>query len=356
MATKARIAVIGTGWWATQVHIPSLLANPDALLVALCDSDPARLQAAGQAFGISMLYEDDLAMLAQEDLDGVVIATPHATHHHLARRCLERGLHVLVEKPMTLSASDARELVALAGLRKRELIVGYPWNYTPHARRLQELLFRGALGQVQFLTSVFNSYNLDLLGGRDRSADPAAYRVHGPGSVYSQPELSGGGHGHLQLTHSAGLLCFVTGLRAKRVLALMHNHGLPLDLVDGITVEFEGGAIGMVGGTSNARPSLHMLQIYCTSGHVILDALGGTGHIQHADSYHEALPPLDEGQRYPLHAPSENLVQVALGRAANASPAKVGWHTVELLDAAYHSAHACGAPVLIDDLYAERDR
>jgi predicted dehydrogenase len=52
MPSNARVAVIGSGWWATQAHIPGLLANPDATLVAICDADPARLQAAASAYRV----------------------------------------------------------------------------------------------------------------------------------------------------------------------------------------------------------------------------------------------------------------------------------------------------------------
>src|SRR3954465_14437950 len=98
MTIKAGIAVIGTGWWATYTHIPALQANPSAELVALCDADPGRLQAAAQAYGVGRTYADHQTMLANEALDGVVIATPHATHYQLAKDSLIHGLHVLVEK------------------------------------------------------------------------------------------------------------------------------------------------------------------------------------------------------------------------------------------------------------------
>jgi predicted dehydrogenase len=354
MTSQARIAVIGAGWWATQAHIPSLLANADATLVALCDADPARLQAAASAYGIARTYQDHQLMLQRERLDAVVIATPHATHDQIARDALDHDLHVLVEKPMTLYASDAKALVDLAGQRGRELIVGYPWNYTRLARRARDLVGSGALGTEQFVSCVFNSYTFNLLSGNDRSDIPGSYPVHGPGAVYSQPHLSGGGHGHLQLTHSAGLMFFTTGLRARRVIALMHKHGLALDLVDAITVEFEGGTLGMVGGTSNARPSKLDLQIYCAAGNIDIDMIAASARIHGADGLREEIAPRDEGETtYPQHAPADNLVDVVLGRAPNGSPGEVGWLTVELLDAAYRSARADGQAVLIEDLYAD---
>jgi len=352
MTAKARIAVIGTGWWATYAHIPAVLANPSAELVAVCDADAHRLQAAAHAYRIGRTYTDCREMLAHEPLDGAVIATPHATHYHIARDCLEHGLHVVVEKPMTLYAADARALVDLAREGGRELLVGYPFNYTTHAIRARELIAGGALGDGQFVSCVFNSYNLDLLGGKDRSDHPNAYPVHGPGAVYSQPHLSGGGHGHLQITHSAGLMFFVTGWRARRITAQMRNHGLPLDLVDAMTVEFEGGAIGMVGGTSNARPSKLDLQVYCAQGHVDMDMVVMTTAIRSDGGLREDLgPPVEGEQAYPRFAPVDNLVDIILGRATNGSPGEAGWRTVELLDAAYRSAQAGGLAVAIEELY-----
>ena len=97
---KARVAVIGTGWWATFAHIPGLQAHEGADLVALCDADPVRLNRAADEYQIDSRYDDVHGMLEAEQLDGVVVATTPATHYDVAKSCLERGLHVMVEKPM----------------------------------------------------------------------------------------------------------------------------------------------------------------------------------------------------------------------------------------------------------------
>jgi predicted dehydrogenase len=352
MTKKARIAVIGAGWWSTYTHIPALQANPSAELVALCDANPARLQAAAKAYSIERTYTDHQIMLANEALDGVVIATPHATHYQLAKDSLLHGLHVLVEKPMVLYATHAQELVGLATQHGRELIIGYPWHYGAHARRARELIAAGALGAVQYVNCTFSSHIIELLRGRDDSARADAYPVHGPGAVYSQPHLSGGGMGHLQITHSAGLMFFITQLRARRVHALMRNHDLPLDLVDAITVEFEGGALGTVGGTGNGIHRKLDLQIHCERGCIDMDMVANSTVIHYGDGRQQALdPPADEAAAYPRFAPADNLVDNVLGRAENQSPATIGWRTVELLDAAYRSAKADGQAVTVADLY-----
>lgn len=348
---RARIAVIGTGWWATTAHIPALLANPRAELAAVCDADAGRLAAAAQEFGIGATYADHRELLAREQLDGAIVATPHATHYGLARDCLAAGLHTLIEKPMTLYAAHARELVQLAAQNGRELMVGYTWHYNSLVDQLRDLLASGELGRPQLVMCVFNSYCIDLYRGNDHSDRPGAYRVHGPGAVYSKPELSGGGHGHLQLTHSVGLMSYVTGLRPQRVIGLMHSHGLPVDLVDAITVEFAGGALGLLGGTSNAQPSNFDLQVHCEHGAVLVDLVAMSVRVRRHGAAEQVLA-LGEGEpHYPLGAPADNLVALALGEGANRAPGEPGWRTVEILDAAYRSAAGGGQPVPVESLY-----
>ena len=118
MARKARIAVIGAGWWAAVNHIPLLLKNPDCELVGASRLGAAELAKLREAFpAIPVLTEDYRALLAETRPDGVVIASPHVDHHEHAKAALDAGCHVLVEKPLTTSAADARDLVERAPMR-----------------------------------------------------------------------------------------------------------------------------------------------------------------------------------------------------------------------------------------------
>jgi predicted dehydrogenase len=347
-SSSARVAVIGTGWWATASHIPALQANKHVSQIVLCDSDPSKLKAAGEAFGLERRYTDLQEMLEREALAGAVIATNHASHYAISKTCLEHDLHIMLEKPMTLHASHARELVSLARDRQRELIVGYPWHYTPEAIEAQAVIASGELGAVQYvMCSAVNSI-IGFLRG-DFELDTA---VHGPGNVYSQPSLSGGGEGHLQITHSAALMFFVTQLRPKRVHALMHNHGLALDLVDVMMLEFEGGALGSLGGTGNGSSGHVDLQVHCERGAVELDMYARRALIVTPEGKQRLLESPNQGeQMYPRAAPVNNLVEVVLGLGANHSSAEVGWRTVEFLEAAYRSAAQDGQAVTIESLY-----
>ena len=114
-AGKARIGVVGAGWWSTYTHIPGLLENPNAELAGICDTNDEAVRRVAEAFPEVPTYADVGEMLQAQSLDGVVVAIPHVAHHRVAAQCLDRGLHVMVEKPLTLTAADAKDLVGRAG-------------------------------------------------------------------------------------------------------------------------------------------------------------------------------------------------------------------------------------------------
>lgn len=365
MCEKTRIAIIGTGWWSTTAHFPALQSHPDAKIVAIADQRPDTLAKAAKEYGIENTYTDYRQMLDNEDIDGVVIAVWHAAHYEVARACLEHDLHIMLEKPMVLVAKEARDLVELANQRQRELIIGYPYHFTPRALRARELLQSGQLGQVRYVNCYFASTTIDMLRGDDTPyGDLFHYPVTGPGDVYSDPSRSGGGQGHLQITHSAALMHFITGLRPVTVMALMDNLELKLDVIDAITVRMNNGAIANVGSTGNLQvsdPGKLSLQVNCDDGWLDIDFITGEGRIRHADGSDEHLERLDVKEfpdgceqpdnLYPLFATASNLVDVISGKCRNGSPAEYGWWTVELLDAAYRSASSNGRSVSVESLY-----
>ena len=358
MADRARVAIIGTGWWATTAHFPSLRAHAKAELVAAADVRPNILARAADAYGVERTYTDYREMLEREELDGVVVAVWHAEHYEVARTCLASGLHVMLEKPMVLRAAHARDLVELAERQQRELIVGYPWHFTPHTLRAREVVQSGELGSVLLINSTFASMVLQFLRGDDQTYKPHFdYPVVGPGDVYADIERSGGGQGHLQVTHSAALALFVTGSKPLSTSALMENLDVHTDVVDAMAVRLNDGALATmasIGAVRHGDPEWLRTHIICEEGQVSLDSTAGTGVITHRDQSVETLAPLvGDDAVYPMRATAANLVDVINGDAANGSPATVGWRTVELLDAAYRSAADGGRPVAVDELYAD---
>ncbi len=341
---KIRVAVIGTGWWASDVHIPALLENPRADLAALCDLSAERLQATAAKYDVSAAYTDFETMLAEQALDAAVVASSNASHYEVAKVCLEHGLHVLVEKPLTLRAQEAKELLELATAKERQLIVGYSFNFLPFAKRVKEVFGSGDLGRIQYVQAVYSSDMTPFFQGTF-SRD---FAVHGP-AQYVDPAQLGGGHGQVQVTHALGLLFFLTDLRPARVAAMMAKHDSPVDVVDAMTVTFENGALGTIGGTGNQQGVVFRLLISCERGWVDIDAGAqrATVHRRDAELEDIAAKPMSNIGKLP----SQNLVEVALGEADNGSPAAGGRRAVEVLEAAYLSAARDGIFLGTEELY-----
>ena len=135
MSGKLRVGVVGAGWWAVANHLPVLKSRSDVDLVAVCRLGRAELAKVQSVFGIPYGTEDFAAMLDEAPMDALVVASPHNLHGAHAIAALERGLHVLIEKPMTVSAAEARAIAALARAKHRHVLVPYGWNFKPYFRQ-----------------------------------------------------------------------------------------------------------------------------------------------------------------------------------------------------------------------------
>jgi predicted dehydrogenase len=160
------LGLVGLGYWG-----PNLARNlddlPGAHLAWLADRDEARLEHYAGRYPHARVTTSIEDVLADETLDGVVIATPVVTHHELARQALRAGKHVFVEKPLAQSAEDAEELVALAGERGLVLMPGHLLLYHPAVAKLKALVDSGELGRILYVYG--NRQNLGQIR-RDENA------------------------------------------------------------------------------------------------------------------------------------------------------------------------------------------
>lgn len=150
-----RIAVAGAGYWGK-----NLVRNFAQLRVlhTLCDANEATLRAQAALYPGVHTTSHYEAVLADEAIHGVVLATPAVHHHEHARAALLAGKHVFVEKPLALSPQEGEDLVALAQERGLVLMVGHILEYHPAVTLLHNLVLAGELGQVRYLYS--NRLNL----------------------------------------------------------------------------------------------------------------------------------------------------------------------------------------------------
>lgn len=143
---EIRFGVIGWGYWG-----PKIARNLDSLSHAsvtyVADTDAHRLR----AFAVNQPWVQTTTQIEdifRSDVDAIVIATPVSTHFQLAREALLHGKHVLVEKPLTASVSEAEELVRLAQEQQRVLMVGHTFEYNPAVNQLRKLVQSGELGKI----------------------------------------------------------------------------------------------------------------------------------------------------------------------------------------------------------------
>ena len=152
MTDRVGIAVVGTGDWGANL-VRNFAALPGARLVALCDTDPQRLQKAAARHPNVRTVTDAGELAGMADVQAVVISASAVSHYPLARAMLEAGRDVYVEKPLTLEVAHAEALVQLAKARGRILMVGHLLLHHPAVRYLKGLISRGELGDLYYLYS-----------------------------------------------------------------------------------------------------------------------------------------------------------------------------------------------------------
>ncbi len=140
-----KVAIIGCGKIA-DAHASQILRIANCRIVGVCDREELMAKQLGERFGIDGHFEDVSDMLEKIRPDVVHITTPPQSHFPVARLCLERGCHVYVEKPFTLDAHEAAELISFATAKGLKLTVGHDDQFSPVARRLRALVQEGYLG------------------------------------------------------------------------------------------------------------------------------------------------------------------------------------------------------------------
>ncbi len=149
----AKVGLIGYGYWGP--NLARNLAETDGLqLAAIADGRPERRDAAARRHPGVAVCGDAASLIARPDLDAIVIATPLETHVPLAKAAIERGKHVLVEKPLAGSKADADSLTELAERRGVRLMVDHTFIYTGAVRKIRALIDAGELGELLYLDSV----------------------------------------------------------------------------------------------------------------------------------------------------------------------------------------------------------
>jgi predicted dehydrogenase len=146
------LAVVGVGYWGPNL-VRCAVEGDDCQVKAICDRDGAALSKLTRRYPAVEGTEDLNRLLRDDEIDGVMIATPVTTHYDLVKRFLLAGKNVMVEKPLAATAEQCRELIELAGERELVLMPGHTFIYSPPVNKVKQLLDDGELGDIYFGTS-----------------------------------------------------------------------------------------------------------------------------------------------------------------------------------------------------------
>jgi predicted dehydrogenase len=219
VTTPLRLGLAGLGSMGRN-HLRVISNHPETSLAAIADTDPAALDAAVAQTGAKG-FTDPLAMIAEAELDGVVIAAPTTAHVALALAAIERGMTLLVEKPLAATVEDGLTIVAAARKRGVRVQVGHVERYNPAVLEMGRLLRAGWLSTIYAITS--------------RRAGPFPARIRDVGVTV---DLG---------THDVDMLSWIAGERPVRVYAetAQRLHASHEDLTFGL-LHFPSGATGFL--------------------------------------------------------------------------------------------------------------
>jgi predicted dehydrogenase len=144
------IAVIGAGAWGKN-HIRVFSEIPNIRLKYVCDQDPTKLVALQKTYPQAKMVEDLKPILQDPEVRGVVVTSSAVSHYSLSKDLMQADKDVLVEKPMALNTKDAEEMLKIAEMRKRILMVGHLLVYHPVVDRLKEMVVSGELGKIYYI-------------------------------------------------------------------------------------------------------------------------------------------------------------------------------------------------------------
>ncbi|HEY3417654.1 MAG TPA: Gfo/Idh/MocA family oxidoreductase [Armatimonadota bacterium] len=175
MGKAVKLGVVGLGMGGG--HVEGYQAHPEAEVVAICDTNPERLNEKARKYGIAHTFTDAETMLKQCKLDAISVATPNAWHAPITIAALKRGLHVLCEKPMAMTVKESEKMLAAAEKSGKNLMINFSYRFSPMSYALKQQVDAGVVGDIYFGRTVWHR----------------RYGFPGFGGWFGQKALSGGG-------------------------------------------------------------------------------------------------------------------------------------------------------------------
>ena len=262
-----RLAVVGIGRMGAR-HARNIAKGviKGAKLVAVCDVDAQKLKDFGDKYKVAT-YLDIEDMLAKESLDGVIIATPHYSHIALAKTCVEKGVNVLVEKPLSVTTKEAQQLVD-ALEQKPDVIGAMMLNQRTNAmyRKAKTLIQSGAIGKIQRVNfTVTDWYRTQFY--YDMGGWRASWSGEGGGTLINQ------------CVHQLDVLQWLVGM-PKSVLSYCYTKNRNITTENDVTAIFRYDGFDCVFTASTHEvPGTNRLEIAGDKGKIVIEKFKMTYYI-----------------------------------------------------------------------------
>ena len=254
------------GHYPEVTFAPSIRAAEDAELVAVCSRDMGRAEGFAQRHGASAAYDSLEELVKDSRVDVVFIASPNHLHAAYTKIAAEAGKHVLVEKPMALTAGDAADMIRVCRAKGVKLGLGFESVHHPAMKKARQLVADGVVGTASLVQAQY--------GGGVRGVVSPPARSGGLNDWWTTPEMVGGASAMMALgVHAVNALRFILGQEVVEVTAMTdgHTRETPLEGLATLLLRFEGGPIGMVV-CGRRTPDLKAgAVIYGSDGRIILE-------------------------------------------------------------------------------------
>lgn len=320
---KVRIGFIGAGGIARH-HMRQLKEIPEAEVVAFADPNEGswdKMQATHPETVAARFYRDYQEMLDAEQLDAVEVHTPHTLHFAQVMEALDRGLHVLVEKPMVTTVAHAEQIVRKAKESGKIVLVSYQRHYQPMYLYIRDRIQQGDLGPIQFLAALQSQ----------------GWYQGCKGTWRHDPALSGGGQLTDSGSHLIDIMLWTTGLEPAEVYASQEFYDTKVDIDSAITIRFKGGAQGTISIVGYSPFWWEDFSIWGPKAAVLYR--NGLLYYQSCGEKMTQPESLPEGSN-----PDRNFIGAILGREEVQSTPEGGLRVIRLTEAAWQSARE-GRPV-----------
>ncbi len=327
MPQKVRLGFIGAGSIAG-FHLRNLQGVKEAKIVAFADPNLEAAKQRAQEVGLRVkegktVFADWREMLDKVEMDAVVILSPHSVHCEQIVTALQRGLHVLTEKPMVVKVSEAKKVISAAKAAGKVVVVSYQRRFMPTYRFIREQIHKGNLGDLFFVESF-------VAQGWQRGTE---------GTWRQDPKLSGGGFLMDTGSHIVDIVLWSVPAKPVSVTATLTNNGAPVEINDIVGIHFANGTLASIVTVGSAIGFFEHHTFVGSGGVLRLEhgkVIWGKPHpkeVWRADW--TEVPP---SELPPASNPDRHFIDVVLGRAENESPPEDALKVITVTEAAYKAA------------------